>query len=192
MQLSRPQNQSRVYLGLMVATALAIVGVVIFGMVLPSLHTSSNQPASASSTAAKEPLAESNYRVVYQKDAVVVKTDAAAFMPAGKNPGACNKGSTRQVCVAAGEKVLAELKKLQADMKPVPVPPRYADADKLLKQAVQAEIDGLTLRDQALTSNDPTASIDPANAKLGEANNLFKKADQAFPADARPAPSLAS
>jgi hypothetical protein len=192
MQLSPTLNQSRVYLGLMAATALAIVGVVIFGMVLPSLHASPNQSTSTSTNAPKEPLAESNYRVVYQKDAAVVKTDSAAFLPAGKNPGACNKGSTKQACVAAGEKMLGDLKKLQADLKPVPVPPRYGDGDKLLKQAVQAQIDGLTMRDQALSSTDPTASVDPANAKLAAANDLFKRADQAFPADARPTPSLAS
>jgi hypothetical protein len=72
------------------------------------------------------------------------------------------------------------------------VPPRYVEGDKLLKQALQTEIDGLTLRDQALTSNDPTASIEPGNAKLAQAMQLFKKADQAFPADARPTPSLAA
>ena len=191
MQLSREGNQARLYLGLMVASALALVGVVVFGMILPSIHLSSASPAPAANTAPKEPLPEANYRAVYQKDAAQVQADSAPFADKGTTPGVCSKGGTKQACVAAGDKVLADLKKMQADLKGVTVPPRYVEGDKLLKQALQTEIDGLTLRDQALTSNDPTASIEPGNAKLAQAAALFKKADQAFPVDARPTPSLA-
>jgi hypothetical protein len=191
MQLSREQNQSRLYLGLMVASALGIVGVVVFGMVLPNFHLSSPE-AAATTNAPKEPLPEANYRVVYQKDAAQIKTDSAPFAANGKTPGVCSKGGTKQACVATGEKVLADVKKLQADLKALPVPPRYVAGDGLLRQGLQAEIDGITLRDQALTSTDPTASIEPGNAKLAQAATLFKKADEAFPADARPTPSLAA
>jgi hypothetical protein len=160
-------------------------------MILPNVHLSVGGSASAASSAPKQPLPEANYRVVYQKVAAQVKADSAPFTGSGTTPGVCSKGGTKQACVATGEKVIADLKKMQADLKGVTVPPRYVEGDKLLKQALQTEIDGLTLRDQALTSNDPTASIDPGNAKLAQAAALFKKADQAFPADARPTPSLA-
>ena len=191
MQLSRERDQTRLYLGLMVLSALALVAVVVFGMVLPNVRLSGERPA-ATGSGPKQPLPEANYRSIYQKDAALIKADSATFAASSTAPGVCNKGGTKQACVATGEKVLADLKKLQADLKLATVPPRYGGGDSLLKQALQTEVDGLTLRDQALTSSDPTASIEPGNAKLAQAAGLFKKADQAFPADARPAPSLAS
>jgi hypothetical protein len=190
MQLSREADQARLYLGLMVASGVALAGVVVFGMILPNIHLSPGGPAPAATNAPKQALPEANYRVVYQKDATQVKADSAPFKVSGTTPGVCSKGGTKQACVATGEKVIADLKKMQADLKALTAPPRYVEGDKLLKQALQTEIDGLTLRDQALTSNDPTASIEPGNVKLAQAAQLFKKADQAFPADARPTPSL--
>jgi len=191
MQLSRERNESRLYLALMVLSALALVGVVVFGMVLPNLHLTAGRPEPAATAAPKQTLPEAAYRALYQKDAAAVKADSAPFSASSTAPGVCGKGGTRQACVATGEKVLVDLRKMQADLRAAPVPPRYVAADGLLKQALQAEVDGLTLRDQALTSTDPTASIEPGNAKLAQAAGLFRKADQAFPADARPTPSLA-
>jgi hypothetical protein len=191
MQLSAERDQSRVYLMLMLASAVALVAVLLFGIVLPNLHAHSAAAPKSTTTAVKDPQAEAAYRAVYQRDATAVKADSAPFAGTASTAGVCSKGGTRQACAAAGAKVLADLKKLQADMKPVVVPPRYADGDKLLRQAIQAEIDGLSLRDAALTSNDPTASAATGNAKLAQASAFFKQADAAFPADARPVPSLA-
>src|ERR671931_1006766 len=110
MQLSREGNQARLSLGLMVASALALVGVVVFGMILPSIHLSSASPAPAASTAPKEPLPEANYRTVYQKDAAQVQADSAPFAGKGTTPGVCSRGGTKHACVATGDKVLADLK----------------------------------------------------------------------------------
>src|SRR5438128_1721720 len=140
MQLSRERDQSRLFLGLMVVSALALVGVVVFGMVLPSLHLSSSPPEPAAATAPRQPLPEAGYRALYQKDAALVKADWAPFAASSTAPGVCGKGGTRQACVATGEKVLGDLKKMQADLKAATVPPRYAAGDSLLKQALQAEI----------------------------------------------------
>jgi hypothetical protein len=191
MQLSAERDQSRVYLLLMLASGVALIAVIAFGIILPNLHLHATAAASTSSSAAKDPKGEADYRALYQRDATLVRMDSGPFVGTSKTPGVCDKGGTRQACAATGAKVLADLKKLQLDLKAQPVPPRYVTGDSLLKQGVQAEIDGLTLRDAAMTSNDPTASAAPGNAKIAQANTLYKQADLAFPSDARPAPSLA-
>src|SRR5207249_198435 len=73
MQLSRERNESRLYLALMVLSALALVGVVVFGMVLPNLHLTAGRPEPAATAAPKQPLPEAAYRALYQKDPATVK-----------------------------------------------------------------------------------------------------------------------
>lgn len=186
MQAPATRDQSRLYLAFMLVSAAALVGVVMFGIVLPNLRPSSP----ASGTGVRDPKGEAAYRAVYQPDAAVVHADSAPFAGSASRPGVCSKGGTRQACAAAGEKVLGDLRKLQADLGKVAAPARFSQGDSLLKQGIQAEIEGLTLRDQAMVSNDPTASAAPGNARLGQADDLLKRADKAFPADARPVPAL--
>jgi len=170
-----------------VASALALVAVVVFGIVLPAVHKTDAPPAGG----APDPAREAAYRAVYQRDAAAVHADSAPFLHSASAPGVCNKGGTRQSCASTGEKVLVDLRKLQSELKPLVVPARYTQADSLLKQGVQAEMEGLALRDQAMTSTDPTASATAGNSRLAQAAGLLARADKAFPADARPVPSLA-
>lgn len=68
------------------------------------------------------------------------------------------------------------------------VPPRYLDADRMLRDAIATNIEALELRNRAIAQND-NASWRQHTAILGEATALFQAAYLAFPADNRPVPA---
>jgi hypothetical protein len=68
-----------------------------------------------------------------------------------------------------------------------PVPPRFVDGDKLLKEALAENIRGLQLRNQAIAENDDAAWKEH-KVVLQEALTAFQRAYDAFPADNRPQP----
>jgi hypothetical protein len=68
------------------------------------------------------------------------------------------------------------------------VPPRYVEADGLLREAIAEDIRGLELRNKAIAEHDDAAWTEH-KVVLDMAIAGFQEAYLAFPADNRPQPS---
>jgi hypothetical protein len=131
--------------------------------------------------------AEEHYKQVYSQQMTKLQADLGLLAPAGSNPGVCNKGGTKQGCFDADNQLIEDLQAMQGALASTAVPPRYAAADKLLREAVAGDIRGLELRNQAIANSDD-AAWQEHRVVLDEALAAFQKAYQAFPEDNRPQP----
>ena len=133
-------------------------------------------------------LAEGRYKAVYAEQMTKVQTSALAFQPTTTTPGVCNKGGTKQGCFDADVVLIKDLRATLDALAATAVPPRYVEADRLLREAIAEDIRGLELRNKAIAEND-----DPAwtahGIVLDKALAALKEAHLAFPADNRPAPA---
>ena len=107
--------------------------------------------------------------------------------PSGTDPGVCNAGGNKQACIEADTKVIAALEEVMEALEPLDVPPRYVTGDRLLKEAIEIDIEALELRNEALTETDDEAFQEHKDL-LVDAIHLFGEAYEAFPADNRPQP----
>jgi hypothetical protein len=131
--------------------------------------------------------AEEHYKQVYSQQMTKLQADLGLLAPAGSNPGVCNRGGTKQGCFDADNQLIEDLQAMQGALASTAVPPRYAAADKLLREAVAGDIRGLELRNQAIANSDD-AAWQEHRVVLDEALAAFQKAYQAFPQDNRPQP----
>ena len=129
--------------------------------------------------------AENAYIAVYMDHMTKLAEDNKAFAPTASNPGPCNKGGSQQGCFEADARVIATLNSMLEALKTVNVPPRFVDADRLLRKALTRNVEGLELRNQALATgdNDLWHQHGPV---LEEAQAVWTAAYAAFPDDHRP------
>ena len=169
------------------AVTAFIVLVVGAYAITQSIHTNVNGIHTGAGT--PQDLAnESSYNQVWNRDMTQIARDSQPLAPTATAPGVCNNGGTKQGCYDTDERIIADLTGMKTDVALLMVPPRYATANQLLQQALQLDIDGLRLRDQAIASSDPNASFGPSNDKLTQADATFRRAHIAFPSDNRPIP----
>lgn len=154
--------------------ALALGGCVTFGV------------KTTGAASVEDLAAEDAYLALYMDHMTRVAAVVEAFAPSGSNPGPCNKGGDAQDCVQADAQAIATMGAMLDSLKAANVPPRFVEADRLLKEALAKNIQGLDLRNQALAAGD-----DDLWARHGplieEAGAMWKAAYGAFPGDHRPA-----
>lgn len=131
--------------------------------------------------------AEDRYKAIYAEEMTKVRVDNQLFEPTTSNPGVCNAGGSQQGCYEADAKVIQDLQATLNALEATPVPPRHADADKLLREAIAEDIRGLELRNQAIAESDDAAWKEH-KVVLEKALAIFQQAYQAFPEDNRPQP----
>lgn len=129
--------------------------------------------------------AENAYVAVYMEHMTKYAADVKVFVPSGTNPGPCNKGGTKQGCYDADILVIADLTAMLSALAGTKVPPRFVEADRLLRGALAKNIDGLDLRNQAIAKADDTLWQQHAQV-LQDAQAAWTAAYAAFPADNRP------
>jgi uncharacterized protein YceK len=130
--------------------------------------------------------AENAYVAVYMDHVTVLSRDLLPFAASGSNPGVCNKGGTKQGCYDVDAKVIADLNAMLDAFAAIAVPPRFAVANGLLRDAIAKNVQGLDLRNRAIANNDDNAW--PQHGPLLEqAQAGWTAAYAAFPADNRPA-----
>ena len=134
--------------------------------------------------------AEQNYNNVYARDVAAVNLDGAPYTGTTMKPGVCSAGGTKQGCYDTDQKVIRDVRAMLTDLGRLTVPPRFKQGDLDLRAGLQLNIDALTLRDQAIGSNDPNTSLGPANQKGQQALDLLHKASSEFPADNAPQPKF--
>jgi hypothetical protein len=129
--------------------------------------------------------AENAYIALYMDHMTRVAADIKVFAPSGSNPGPCNKGGNAQNCFEADVQAIATMGAMLDALKAAKVPPRFVEADRLLKEALAKNIQGLELRNQALSAGDDYlwAQHGPL---IEEAGATWKAAYEAFPEDHRP------
>jgi hypothetical protein len=132
--------------------------------------------------------AEEQYKAVYAAQMTSFEQALQAFAPTSSSPGACNKGGLKQACYDADAATIRTLRAMQAAFDATAVPPRFVAASVVLKQAIDQEIQGLDLRNQAIAQNDQTLWTQHKPV-LESAQASFQEAYQAFPADNRPLPA---
>lgn len=132
--------------------------------------------------------AEQSYNAVYAEQMAKVATDNQAFLPSGSNPGVCNKGGTKQGCYDADAVMIADLQALVTALARTPVPPRFVDADKLLRAGLAEQIQALQMRNQAIAQSD-NALFARHKTVMDQAITDIRKAYQSFPEDHRPQPA---
>ena len=130
--------------------------------------------------------AEMAYIAVYTDQMTTFASDSNVFAPSGSNPGPCNKGGNKQDCFNADAKTVTHLNAMLDAFRAAKVPPRFTDADRLLRDAASKQAQALQLRNQALANSD-NAAWTQANQLLQDASAAWTAAYAAFPADNRPA-----
>jgi hypothetical protein len=130
--------------------------------------------------------AESRYIAIYTDHVTALHRDLRLFAPSGTNPGVCNKGGDVQACFDADAKAIADLSTMLEALKATSAPPRYVEADRLLRQAAATMIQGLNLRNRALANGD-NSLWQQHGPLLESAQADFAAAYRAFPPDHRPA-----
>lgn len=130
--------------------------------------------------------AEDAYLRVYIDHMSALKRDFEVFAASGSDPGVCNKGGTKQGCFDADSTVIDDLDAMLKALQATTVPPRFIDADRLLRDAITTNIRGLELRNQAIANNDDTA-WKQHGPLLDQAGTSWTAAYAAFPSDNRPA-----
>lgn len=131
--------------------------------------------------------AEENYKAVYAMQMANVQAQMALFAPSGSNPGVCNVGGTKQGCYDADANAIEAFRGLISALEAIRVPPRFVEADRLLREAFAENIRGLQLRNEAIANNDNAAWIEHKTV-LESAQAAILKAYAAFPADNPPMP----
>ena len=129
--------------------------------------------------------AENAYVAVYMTQMTQLAEVNKAFAPSSGNPGPCNKGGVKQACHDADARAIETLSAMLDALKTVSVPPRFAEADRLLREALARNVEGLALRNRALETGDNDAWARHA-VVLQEAQTSWTSAYAAFPADHRP------
>jgi len=130
--------------------------------------------------------AENAYVAVYMDHMTVLSRDLLPFAASGSNPGVCNKGGTKQGCYDVDAKVISDLNAMLNALAATAVPPRFAEANELLREAITMNVQGLDLRNRAIANNDNNA-WEQHGPLLEQAEAGWKAAYAAFPADNRPA-----
>ncbi len=130
--------------------------------------------------------AENAYVTVYMDHMTVLSRDLLQFAASGSNPGVCNKGGTKQGCYDVDAKVIADLNAMLSALAATAIPPRFAEADGLLRDAITKNVQGLDLRNRAIANNDNNA-WQQHGPLLEQAQAGWRAAYAAFPADNRPA-----
>ena len=129
--------------------------------------------------------AENVYVATYMTHMTQLAEDFKAFAPSGGNPGPCNKGGVKQDCYEADARAIGTLTAMVEALNAVKVPPRFTDADRLLRDAIAKNAEGLQLRNKALETGDDDVWA-KHTAVLQEAQTAWTTAYAAFPADHRP------
>jgi hypothetical protein len=129
--------------------------------------------------------AESTYIAVYMTNMTQLAKDFKVFAASGDNPGPCNKGGLKQACYDADAEAIGTLTAMLEALNAVKVPPRFVDADRLLREALTKNIEGLKLRNEGLETGDNETWVKHA-AVLEVAQTAWTAAYAAFPTDHRP------
>ena len=129
--------------------------------------------------------AEDAYIAAYMKGLTALQADFRRYAPSGSQPGVCNKGGTKQGCFDADAATLVDLRAMSGGLAAMTVPPRFADADRLLKDALEKNVRALELRSKALSTGDE-AAWDAHAPLLRQAEQAWSDAYAAFPPDHRP------
>ena len=132
--------------------------------------------------------AEDQYKQVYAAQMANVQGGLALLAASGSNPGVCNAGGTKQGCFDADAVLIRDFQAMKAALEATIVPPRYVDADRMLRAAIDKDIQGLQLRNQAIAAND-NGLWKQHGPILDEATAAFTAAYRAFPEDNRPVPA---
>lgn len=167
-----------------VATRLLTATVWIVGLIAIS-GCVSVRPIGAASI--EDLQAEDRYKAVYAEQMTRIRTDTLMFAPTSANPGVCNKGGSQQGCFDADAVLINDYQSVLRALDATPVPPRYAEADGLLRGAIAEDLRGLELRNRAIAEHDDGAWTEH-KVVLDKALASFQQAYEAFPADNRPQP----
>lgn len=129
--------------------------------------------------------AENAYVALYMDHMTRYAADVKVFAPTDSNPGPCNKGGSKQACYDADVRAIADLTAMLSAIQGMKVPPRFVEADRLLRDALARNINGLDLRNRALAQGDDTLWRQHAPV-LRDAQSAWIAAYAAFPDDNRP------
>lgn len=132
--------------------------------------------------------AEGRYKAVYAEQMAKIGVDNQLFAPASPKPGVCNVGGSQQGCYEADAQLIQDLQGMFKALEATPVPPRYSNADRGLRDALAENIRALELRNKAIAEHDDAAWTEH-KAVLQNALAALQQAYQAFPADNRPVPA---
>jgi hypothetical protein len=167
------------------ATRQRLSAVLLFGLIAIGGCVSVRTTGAAS---IQDLQAEDAYKAVYAEQMTKVRTDNVAFQPTSSSPGVCNKGGSQQGCFDADAVMIQDFQATQSALGATAVPPRYVEADGLLRKAIAEDIRGLELRNKAIAEHDDAAWTEH-KVVLDKAIVGFREAYLAFPADNRPQPS---
>ena len=166
-------RSSLAFLPCVLLLAMAIAGCVSFSVSTTGAASVGDQEA------------ENAYIAVYMTHMAELAEVNKAFAPSETNPGPCNKGGVKQDCYDADARAIATLTGMLESLKAVKVPPRFVEADRLLREALTKNAEGLQLRNQALETGD-NEMWTKHGPVLEDAQQAWNAAYAAFPSDHRP------
>ena len=90
-------------------------------------------------------------------------------------------------CYDAGARLIEAFQAMLDALAATPVPPRFAEGDNLLREAIAENLRGLELRNRAIAALD-NAAWHEQKVVLEKASSMIDRAYLAFPEDNRPQP----
>jgi hypothetical protein len=131
--------------------------------------------------------AEERYEREWSAAWSAIKRDQQPLIPTAYSPGVCNKGGDQNQCYLVGEALIRDFTQLVRSLSGDWIPDTFKDGNAKLLSATRRLIQGLQLRNYALSHGD--------NGAWQESQEVIRRAGQdvlaaydAFPAIARPLP----
>jgi hypothetical protein len=137
---------------------------------------------------------DAGYRAAWQRGWSAVRRAETPYIATATSPGVCNKGGTKISCFNTDGRVGASLQRLAGDLRRVHVPSRYQWGNALTLRAISVDLEGLTLRMDALRAGPYTLKqrngwFRESKVRMSVAGALLQRAYSAFPRGTRPAPA---
>jgi hypothetical protein len=120
----------------------------------------------SSSVFAVHPDQESKYDALWSADWHMIASGQRPLQPSASSPGACNIGGTKQGCYDADVTLIADFRKLAADLSGSAVPSEFARANATLHRGIRHEVQGFSDRNAVIASGNPGATLSQSNKEL--------------------------
>jgi hypothetical protein len=122
------------------------------------------------------PAQEMKYDRLWAADWHRIVIDERPFIASASSPGVCNIGGTKQGCYDADLTLIADFRKLGADLSGSVVPSEFARANTTLHAGIREFIRALSDRNDAIASGNPNATLTQSNNELAVAQRTFEQA----------------
>ena len=127
------------------------------------------------------------FRTSWQSGWASINSVSKPLNPSGTNPGVCDKGGSASACLQTGRAMIPALQAFASALAAVDTPDSYKAGSKTIQAALEKDVQAITDRNAAITSNDD-ALFSTSIGEFKEAAQAFRAGYLEFPETTRPTP----